>query len=34
MGVTGSGKSHFIRQITGAELEVGHGLQSGQRVNA
>jgi ABC-type lipoprotein export system ATPase subunit len=31
MGQTGSGKSRFIKQITGSdEITVGHGLHSGQ----
>jgi ABC-type Mn2+/Zn2+ transport system ATPase subunit len=30
MGCTGAGKSSFIRLVTGANVEVGHTLSSGQ----
>lgn len=28
MGMTGSGKTSFIKDLTGVDLEVGHDLQS------
>ena len=28
MGVTGAGKSYFIKQLTGQDVELGHGLEA------
>ena len=32
MGVTGSGKSSFIKSVTGQDVPIGHGLSSGMLI--